>query len=87
VSGERIIPASTDIPVSALRNLRQMGITLECAAASFTGAVQRVESGQASFIDFERATEAHGFARDNFRVALEEVTGLSAAAIERWLAL
>ncbi len=71
----------------ARRDLRRMGFALECAASTLTGAIQRCDAGQAQIGDFERAEEAHGFARDNFRDALERATGLSASTIERWLQL
>lgn len=82
-----MIPRAVDIAPAPQRELRRMGLALECAAASFTGVAQRCEAAQASIADFEQAAEAHGFARDNFRDALERATGISAAAIERWLAL
>lgn len=87
MSGKGITPQPIAIPPAPLRDLRSKGIALECAASSFTGAVQRCEAGQESPAGFEIAAEAHNFARDEFRAALQDATGLSAATVERWLAL
>lgn len=87
MSGEGVIAAAVDVAAANMRNLRKAGIALECAAASFTGVVQRVEAGQAVMDVFDHAVVEVDYARDDFRRDLESITGLNAATIERWLAL
>lgn len=87
MSGEGIIPHATEIAPAKQRTLRQAGIALEVAASALNAIAPRVEAGQSSLVDFENAVEVHSFARDEFREALHRETELSAATIERGLAL
>lgn len=87
MSGEGVIADASPLPCADLRDLRRSGLALEVAAGAFNATAARCEAGQSPMDVFGIAIEQHGFARDNFRDALERVTGTPAAVIERWLAL
>lgn len=67
-------PASTDV--------RGLGIRLEAAAATLTGAAERNDAAAIGL-----AIENRGLARDGFRAGLEAVAGVPVSLIERWLSL
>jgi hypothetical protein len=75
------------IPADRIPALRRAGIALEVAASALNAIAPRVEAGQSSVHEFERVLDTYEMARAEFRVALENSTIESPAAIERWLAL
>lgn len=75
-----------DLPIGEAL-LRRKGIVLECSASHLNSLCQRVEAGKADVADFVIAQSDYEMARDDFRETLANVTGQSAAWIERVLAL
>jgi hypothetical protein len=67
--------------------LRRKGIVVECAASHLNSLCQRVEAGKADVADFTIAQADYEMARDDFRETLANVTGQSAAWVERVLSL